>query len=172
MSVRGDIARFAFAVLLLGLSLAACSSNRAAGNATKPTPVSSTAPPGCMTSSNPVPVADVPADVTEWASGKPVLGQGALWTVRSAVGLPGRHDGTGWHLKFPWYTRPPNGLPQIAGHRLHGSGTFHFDANRAFAANGAFVTSTLNFSASGCWEITGRYGGSTLRFAVDIGRAH
>jgi hypothetical protein len=125
--------------------------------------------PGCATSINPVPVADVPADVAVWAVGTPVIGQGALWTILSAIGVPGRHDSTGWHLKFPWYTRP-NGLPQVDGRRLDGSGTFQFDVNRAFAANGAFVTSTLDFSVSGCWEVTGRFGGSTLRFDLDVGR--
>jgi len=110
----------------------------------------------------------VPHDVAGWAQGRPVVGEGSLWTTRAAVGVPPRRDGTGWLLKFPWLTRP-NGLPRIDGRRLNGPGVFHYDVNRAYDARGAFDTSTLHFSTPGCWQVTGRYGSSTLRFQLRVG---
>jgi hypothetical protein len=104
-----------------------------------------------------------------WAYGKRVIGGGSLWTIRSAVSVPAVHYGTGWHLKFPWYTRP-NGLPRVDGHRLDGPGKFHYDVNRALDGRGAFNTSTLDFSVPGCWQVTGQYRTSRLRFNLSVGR--
>ena len=102
------------------------------------------------------------------SQGRPVFGEGSLWTYRSAITVRPIRYGVGWHLKFPWFTRP-NGLPQINGRRLDGPGTFHYDANRAFDGRGAFNTSTLDFSTPGCWSVTGRYGTSRLRFTLRVG---
>jgi len=121
---------------------------------------------GCVASIKPA--HGVPHDVAVWAQGRPVVGEGSLWTTRAAVGVPPRRDGTGWLLKFPWLTRP-NGLPRIDGRRLNGPGVFHYDVNRAYDARGAFDTSTLHFSTPGCWQVTGRYGSSTLRFQLRVG---
>ena len=91
-----------------------------------------------------------------------------MWTTRAAVAVPPRRDGTGWLLKFPWLT-VPNGLLRIDGRRLNGPGVFHYDVNRAYDARGAFNTSTLRFSSRGCWQVTGRYGPSTVRFELRVG---
>ena len=126
------------------------------------------AAPGCVRSIEPTHARE-PHDVAAWAQGRPVVGEGSLWTIRSAVSVHGVQYGTGWHLKFPWYTRP-NGLPRIDGRRIDGPGTFHFDVNRAWDTRGAFNTSTLDFSVPGCWQVTGRYGNSSLRFNLSVGR--
>jgi len=97
-----------------------------------------------------------------------VIGEGALWTIRSAVSVPANPYRTGWILKFPWYTRT-NALPRLAGRRLDGAGVFHFDVNRAYDETGAFVTSTLGFSTAGCWEVTGHLGTSTVVFRIHVG---
>jgi hypothetical protein len=72
---------------------------------------------------------------------------------------------------MPWFTRP-FGIPTIAAHRLDGSGTFHATANEAFDQNGKWVASLLVFSTAGCWEVTGRYHASTLRFEARIGTSN
>ena len=64
---------------------------------------------GCVKSIEPAHARE-PHDVAAWAQGRPVVGEGSLWTIRSAVSVHPVQYGTGWHLKFPWYTRP-NGLP-------------------------------------------------------------
>jgi hypothetical protein len=122
---------------------------------------------GCVRSIEPLHARE-PHDVAVWAQGRPVIGEGSLWTIRSAISVHGVQYDSGWHLKFPWYTRP-NGLPRIYGRRLYGPGTFHYDVNRAWDGRGAFNTSTLDFSAPGCWQVTGRYGTSSLRFSLGVG---
>lgn len=121
----------------------------------------------CAVSISVVPRAKVPHDVAAWAQGAAVVGNGALWTIRSAIDVPGSHQSNIWRVKFPWYTRP-FGLPTITGRRLDGTGTFHADANPATDARGTWVVSSLEFSRPGCWQITSRYGSSTIRFNMHI----
>lgn len=132
---------------------------------------SGTTPPssltGCVATLVPVHALE-PHDVAVWAHGERVIGKGSLWTVRSATSVHGVRYGNGWHLKFPWYTRP-NGVPRIEARRIGGPGTFNYDVNRAYDERGAWDTSTLNFSAPGCWQVTGHYGESTLRFRLSVG---
>jgi photosystem II stability/assembly factor-like uncharacterized protein len=127
-------------------------------------------PSPCPTSIDAVPAAEVPSDVAAWADGAPVIGEGGLWTVVSALHVGGLLDNQTYRLKFPWYTKP-NGLPLITGRRLDGDGTFHADVNLATDAGGAFVVSSLEFSTPGCWEITARFGSSTLEFRLRISPA-
>ena len=135
------------------------------------TPPSGGIPPsaltGCVTSIVPD-HAQEPHDVALWAHGRQVIGKGSLWTVRSATSVHGVQYGTGWHLKFPWYTRP-NGIPRIEAHRIDGPGAFNYDVNRAYDERGAWDTSTLDFSDPGCWQVTAKLGASTLRFRLSIG---
>ncbi len=70
---------------------------------------------------------------------------------------------------MPWFTRP-FGIPLITARRLDGVGAFHATANEAIDQNGRWVASNLIFSTKGCWEVTGRFHGSTLRFDVRVGR--
>ena len=121
----------------------------------------------CAASISVVPRAKVPHDVAAWAQGAAVVGNGALWTVRSHIDLPGSHQGNIWRVKFSWYTRP-FGLPTITGRRLDGSGTFHAHADPATDFRGTWVASTFEFSHLGCWQVTSRYRSSTVRFRMRI----
>jgi hypothetical protein len=114
-----------------------------------------------------VPAADVPSDVAAWASGRPVIGGGALWSPLLATRVGVSVNGTSYDLKFPWFTKPV-GLPRIDARRLDGASSFHADANLATDARGTWVSSTLQFSAPGCWAVTARYSGSTLRFRIAV----
>ncbi len=69
---------------------------------------------------------------------------------------------------MPWITRP-FGIPVITARRLDGSGTFRASANEAIDQNGRWVASNLIFSTAGCWEVTGRYRESMLRFETRVG---
>jgi hypothetical protein len=102
------------------------------------------------------------------AHGRPVVGSGALWTIASALRLHGSHQTRGWVIKMPWITRP-FGIPVITAHRLDGAGTFRARADEAIDQNGKWVASNLIFSNAGCWEVTSRFRGSTIRFQVRIG---
>jgi hypothetical protein len=121
----------------------------------------------CAASIPVVPRAKLPHDVAAWAQGAVVVGNGALWTTRSAIDVPGSHQSNIWRVKFPWYTRP-FGLPTITGRRLDGTGTFHADANSATDSRGTWVVSSFEFSRPGCWQVTSRYRGSTIRFNMHI----
>ena len=121
----------------------------------------------CAASISLVPPAKVPHDVAAWAQGAAVVGNGALWTRRSNIDVPGSHQSKIWRVKFSWYTRP-FGLPTITGRRLDGTGTFHADANPATDSRGTWVVSSFEFSHPGCWQITGRYRSSTIRFRMHI----
>lgn len=154
------------ALLLAGASVGACSSRHGTPNAAAP--AASTPAAACATPIGPATAGGIPPDVAAWAHGVPVIGGGALWTIRSAVDVAATAYRAGWHLKFPWYTRP-NGLPKIEGRRLDGSGTFSYDVNTAYDSTGPFVTSTLDFSDPGCWEVTGRFDNSMLQFRLRVG---
>jgi hypothetical protein len=95
------------------------------------------------------------------------VGDSALWTIRSAIDVPGSHQSNIWRAKFPWYTRP-FGLPTITGRRLDGTGTFRADAHPATDSRGTWVVSSLEFSRPGCWEVISRYGSSSIRFRMHI----
>jgi hypothetical protein len=172
-----------FVLLALALVVTACS--QASRGAPAPAPGSTgpststsvtTTPVGarvtaCATPVVAVAAAKVPHDVEAWAGGAPVVGKGALWTIRSAFGTRGAvYPGHGWLVKFPWFTRP-FGLPRIDAKRIDGPGTFRAGVDRAVDESGTFVTSSLVFSAPGCWEITSRFDDSVVRFRLEVGPA-
>jgi hypothetical protein len=125
----------------------------------------------CAASISVVPPAKVPHDVAAWAQGAAVVGNGALWTKRANINVPGSHQAKIWRVKFSWYTRP-FGLPTITGRRLDGTGTFDADANSATDSRGTWVISSFVFSHPGCWQVTGRYRSSTIRFHMHILAGH
>ena len=129
------------------------------------------AAPGAACASGPAPVAaeSVPPDVAAWGHGRPVVGQGAVWTIRSAIDVAPDLQNGHWYLKFPWYLRPP-GIPTITGRRLDGQGTFSADANLAYDASGTWTVSGLTFSAPGCWEVTAHYQDSALTVTIAFAR--
>jgi hypothetical protein len=102
---------------------------------------------------------------------EPVVGSGALWTIASASRLHAVHERRGWLMKVPWFTRP-FGIPRITARRLDGDGTFHATADEAIDQNGKWVASNLIFSTAGCWEVTGRFHASMLRFEVRVGTSN
>ncbi len=133
-----------------------------------PTTVTPSAPE-CVSGVTTVPSTDVPADVAALADHRPVVGGGELWTARDLIELPAGLTPTGvWDMKVVWFTRPL-GIPRIDGRRLDGPGTFHADANVATSSTGRAVTSSLVFSAPGCWEVTARYDNSTITFRTLVG---
>ena len=154
----------AVAVVVTGCTPTASSTSGNVMRAVEKTP----RPAACAASIVTVPKAKVPADVARWAGGAPVVGHGALWTIRSAINVPAARQPNGWYfLKFPWYARP-FGLPSISGRRVDGAGSFRGDANQAVDARGVWVVSSLEFSHPGCWEVTSRYRHSTIRFHLHV----
>ncbi|HEY6425981.1 MAG TPA: hypothetical protein VIX84_02005 [Acidimicrobiales bacterium] len=59
-------------------------------------------------------------------------------------------------------------MPLITGRRVDGPGILRYDANIATGTLRVFVTSTLDFSRLGCWQVRGRYRGSTLTFQLRV----
>ena len=123
---------------------------------------------GCASGPEPVAAASVPPDVAAWAHGAPVVGDGAVWTIRSAIDVAPHFQSGQWYLKFPWYLRPP-GIPTITGRRLDGPGTFTADANPTYDSSGAWTVSGLTFSAPGCWEVTAHSQDSALTVTITFG---
>jgi hypothetical protein len=121
----------------------------------------------CVAGIDGVSRSSVPTDIV--ALGVPVIGESGLWTIRSALAVRGLYQAGSWRVKLPWFTRPV-GQPQISARRLDGPGVFRYDTNLATDEKGThFVTSTLVFSERGCWEVTGRYRTSSLRFRLRVG---
>ena len=93
------------------------------------------------------------------------------WIVDDCFALAWRpsYSQGAWRMKCPWFTVPV-GLPKVGARRLDGPGVIRYDVNAATDETGThFVTSTLVFSTGGCWEITGRFRESSLRFRVKVG---
>jgi hypothetical protein len=124
----------------------------------------------CSTQPRAVSPSRVPTEVKLWTHGSPVIGNGSLWALRpatelTAVKLP---DGT-YSMKFPWYLYPQaQATPTITGRRLDGPGMFRYDTNVAFDGSRVFATSSLKFSALGCWQVTGHYRGSSVTFRLQV----
>jgi hypothetical protein len=124
----------------------------------------------CVATMTAVPPDRVPRDLAHGQ--QPVVGSGALWTVAAALQPHAMiRQLRGWVIKMPWFTRP-FGIPAITARRLDGIGTFHATASEAIDQNGRWVASNLIFSTAGCWEVTGRYHASTLRFEIRIGTSN
>ena len=122
----------------------------------------------CTPTVTTIPPDRLPRDLTH---GQPVVGAGALWTIAAALRLHGDHHTRGWAIKMPWFTRPW-GIPLITARRLDGVGTFQATADEAIDQNGRWVASNLIFSTAGCWEVTSRYHGTTLRFDLRVGTSN
>jgi hypothetical protein len=137
---------------------------------TAPSSASASRLPPCTSQPSAVSASHVPDAVKVLTHGMPVIGSGSLWALQSAtegtaVRLP---DGT--HLmKFPWFLNPPvRDTPMITGRRLDGRGTFRYDANVAIDGSRTFATSSLYFSALGCWQVKGHYRGSTVSIRLRV----
>ena len=87
-----------------------------------------------LAASAPVAAGSVPPDVAAWAHGDPVVGQGAVWTIRSAIDVAPHPQSGQWYLKFPWFLRPP-GIPTITGRRLDGGGAASATVGVGLGAN-------------------------------------
>jgi hypothetical protein len=176
--VLGAVKRLA--LLVLPVLLTACShatkgasppppaSPKAQTSVGTPTAASPASP--CATPVDAVAAAMIPHNVKVWAHGESVVGGGALWTIRSALGVPGTAYQHTWVVKFPWFTRP-FGLPRIDARRVDGPGTFRSSVDRAVDQTGVWVASSLVFSTAGCWEVTSRFDDSVLHFRILVGHA-
>jgi hypothetical protein len=158
----------AFAVgsaLLVSLGLTAANAP-----STTPSGRSTSRPSQCSNQPSAVSPSRVPAEVKFLAHGMPVIGRGSLWALRSATELTAVKLPDGTHsMKFPWYLYPPaRATPTVTGRRLDGRGVFRYDANVAFDGSRVFATSSLDFSALGCWQVTGHYRGSTVTFRLRV----
>src|SRR4029079_10874766 len=73
---------------------------------------SARAPRPCDTDPEPVAADRVPTDIAAETSGRPGIGDRALWTVHSALTVPPVYDveATELFLKFPWMRREPGAL--------------------------------------------------------------
>jgi len=99
-----------------------------------------------------------------------LFGSGELWTILWPNGKVymltsnQRADGlfeTGW----PWY-RGVDGQLTIEGHRLDAqAGPLLYELPEDF---NNFQGSTLIFPTTGCWEITGRVGNTSLTFVTEV----
>lgn len=169
--VYNGVKQTAWVVVSLAVIVAGCSASHHSSatptSATTTTVLAAAARP-CTRTLTAVPPDRVPHDV---AHGRPVVGSGALWTIASALHLHGDHQLRGWVIKMPWFTRP-FGIPLITARRLDGVGSFHATADEAIDQNGRWVASNLIFSTAGCWEVTSRFRGSTLRFELRISSSH
>lgn len=135
------------------------------------TPSQAAVPGGCERPKA-VPRSQLPRDVKLWGAGNPVFGHGSVWA--SLNNIPPRSqrwersDEGLYGLKFPWFLSPAVGdVPTITGRRLDGPGTFSAKANSAFDGT-TWASSGLQFSAPGCWEVTGEYRGEELTFRVHV----
>ena len=155
----------AVAVAVAVVAVASALVVNAGGTSPRRVSVHAPAAPTCRSGPDPVPAAQVPVDVASWAGGKAVVGNGAVWTIRSAIDVaPVAFDGK-WMLKFPWFLRPA-AVPRIVGRRVDGEGTFSADANPAIDSRGTWAVSSLVFSTPGCWDVTASYRGSNLTVRI------
>jgi hypothetical protein len=102
-------------------------------------------------------------------------GNGELWTTLPPNGTvvfrpggPGivRPDGSS-SMKFPWW-RGVEGKLIIEGERLDAaSPPLDADVPEGYGEIG-FQATALIFRTPGCWQVTGRVGGTSLTFAVKV----
>jgi hypothetical protein len=122
-------------------------------------------------------VADCPATQSHDASGPIQIilpGTGKILAVRRGVVPRGDHlvtefidaDGT-IRIKFPWWTGPDaHGRLRVTGTSVDGRpGRVRGEYARAPRD---FHPGYLVFPGEGCWKVTGRAGGSSLTFVIDV----
>jgi hypothetical protein len=131
---------------------------------------STTAPVGCASGIGTTPAKDVPTDVRAWAHGKPVVGHGELWTLRSAIAADTlmRNSRGEWWMKIEWFTRSFRQLT-IFARRLDGAGGSRAGISRAADQNGTRFTSNVGFAGPGCWEVNARSKDSAITFRILVG---
>ena len=126
----------------------------------------------------PVPRTQLPPDVRDWAGGGPMIGTGPIWLYRGAIAwdrtakpwLP-RSDGTYAMGKVAWFMRDGwDATPAITGRRMDGPGTFSARINGARSRGYDWYVSSLEFSAPGCWKVTGSWKSATVTFRIQVGR--
>jgi len=101
---------------------------------------------------------------------------GRFWYGTPALSVQPRLDGIGrvgsdkvfwWSDGYDWRTAPQPNLA-VTGRRLDGPGSPVVDSPATHALNGTDIGVAMLVGVSiptpGCWEITGTYAGTTLRF--------
>ena len=160
----------ACALALFGVLIGACSSGGPTRNPSVPTSTSATsstaAVAACDLGVHVVPARDEPHDVVVWASGKIVVGDGALWTVRSALDVPATYQLGRWSLKFPWYTRPFGSRPLLPAAPMVRERSISTQVARRTQWNvGRVEPRVLDIWS---WEVIARFETSTLRFRLRV----
>lgn len=170
-------------VALLALLLFACSPGGQSQAAAAPAPP----PPAVVQSAAPCPVTlppdpaftPPPPNAPSLAEGYFWYGSAALWTELPKNGvwsaLP--HNPEGYTQKVLWWrqgyswTAEPQPQLVVSGRRLDAAAP-PLNISRATNAFAPDIQSAMlvgvDFPTLGCWEITGRYAGTTLSFVVRV----
>jgi hypothetical protein len=116
----------------------------------------------------------VPPDAADWGP-TDSYGNGKLWTLFWPYGVVladeelVEKDGS-IGVKWPWW-RNVTGRLRIDGRRLDKSGgRLRADIPAAYGVRG-FQPTSIYFASEGCWEVTGRAGGTTLTFVTLVAKA-
>jgi hypothetical protein len=122
----------------------------------------------------PVPRARVPAVARAWASNRPVVGGGSLWTTRRVLRQAPVREGAIRRFKFGWLVLPavPGGpAPTLTAREVDGPGRAVGEVGEAFDQHGRWFASAIELrGARTCWEITARLGDDVIGFRRSIGR--
>lgn len=144
----------------------------------------SAAPASCPTTRPPdppfVPPAPYPPTPPPGEGDRFWYGTDELWTWLQADGTwPMAHDEHGlfdksfwWRQGYDWRTETTPAL-RVTGRRLDAPApavTISNATNGFEQSMGAFMLVGLELPAGGCWELTGHYHGSSLRFVVWVRR--
>jgi hypothetical protein len=121
-----------------------------------------------------LPNGSVPADAADWGPADS-YGNGKLWTLFWPYGVAladeewVEKDGS-IGVKWPWW-RDVTGRLKIEGRRLDKSGgRLRADIPSAYGVRG-FQPTSIYFASEGCWEVTGRAGGTSLTFVTVVAKA-
>lgn len=137
--------------------------------------VAKSRPSECTSPPSTVSPQDVPRDVARQAGGSAVAGNGSLWVISDAALVSPREwrryrRGDEWHLKYPWIRLEPGTL-EISGKSLDGPGEFRAETAEDGYPTTGVLPSDLFFSNTGCWEVTGRLGSSSVTVYIEVDTA-
>jgi hypothetical protein len=131
-------------------------------------------PPGSCDVTRSTPSARPPAPIEPLSRPVPWVGDwygnDALWVRLPPTGVvPAASDRQQLSTKFPWWRTHPGKLT-VAAQRLDGpTGAFHADVPDGYGDLG-FQPTGLDWTAPGCWRITGTVRDTSLTFIVWVQR--
>lgn len=143
---------------MIGLAPACVQASHAAGS------------PRCDTTLEPTLEEELPEDVTAFADGTPIAGEGVLWLLinrpsfRTAFDI----DDDQWVLaKVVWFRRQA-GTIDIVERRSGSSQRVTVELSRGGYGETGFLPSHLSFPRAGCWRVSARLHDSGVRFDVRV----